>query len=108
MSKGILSHILHTCINLTCFIVVSPKALKRSISTDISEITSIVIKGLTKEYFNKELLTEYLSVYGKIKVVLQPARGNAVITFNSHVSTNCIILQHFKIHSQCSAFYNFP
>ena len=67
----------------------SPKGLKRRTSTsmDVSDLTAIVIKGLTKDYFKKELLTKCFSAYGKIKVSLQPAKEIAVITFDSHVST---------------------
>ena len=62
--------------------------LKRSQSenVDISEFTSIVIKDLEEQYFDKKLLEREFKIFGANKVSLQPSKQSAVVTFTTHVS----------------------
>ena len=57
-----------------------------SCSTDLSEATSIVIKGITKNYMDKTVLTNTFSTFGDvIKLSVQPTKEQVIITFDSHV-----------------------
>ena len=62
--------------------------LRRSLSgnVDISELTSIVIKDLAEQYFDKKLLEREFEIFGPNKVSLQPSKQSAVVYFTTHVS----------------------
>ncbi|XP_028404230.1 germinal-center associated nuclear protein-like isoform X2 [Dendronephthya gigantea] len=66
---------------------VNPKTVKRTLSnTDVSELTSIVVNGLTGEYFDKKLLEERFARFGTNKVSLQPSKQTAIVNFADHDS----------------------
>ena len=61
--------------------------MKRSLSnTDVSDLTSILIKDLPQEYFDKKLLEREFAIFGANKVSLQPTKQSIVVNFATHVS----------------------
>ncbi|XP_046839078.1 germinal-center associated nuclear protein-like [Xenia sp. Carnegie-2017] len=51
---------------------------------DISDLTSIVIKGLSSRFFDRKTLLKELKKFGASKVSLQPSKGNVIVDFDSH------------------------
>ena len=71
---------------LIIFIFFSVLKRSQSENVDISEFTSIVIKDLEEQYFDKKLLEREFKIFGENKVSLQPSKQSAVVTFTTHVS----------------------
>ncbi|CAB4017470.1 Hypothetical predicted protein, partial [Paramuricea clavata] len=53
-------------------------------NTDVSELTSILIKDLPQEYFDKKLLEREFAIFGANKVSLQPTKQSVVVNFATH------------------------
>ena len=71
---------------LNVLILFSVSKRSQSENFDLSELTSIVIKDLEEQYFDKKLLEREFKIFGANKVSLQPSKQSAVVTFTTHVS----------------------
>ena len=72
------------------------KQLKRTSSTDISDLRTIIIHGIPEDSNNKLELTKLFQPFGNItRIFPNVKRGAANITFDCHVSNIFIILMGY-------------
>ena len=73
---------------------VSPdqKLLKRTFSTDVSQLQSIAVYEIPENLNTKLELTKHFQAFGNItKIIPNAKKGNASITFSSHVIKNAFV-----------------